>query len=250
MQLQHYNFSKDNHKSYCLGALFYPDRYWLHKVYSVSTSLGMALHTAVSSPVINPKSWSVWEAPMISASHPNGCMEYTSRSLENIRPLTVTWISPSLGINHPLHYAYLRCMKTERDSKRENLYYFSSPLRKHFALWKILSLHFVDGTNEIIPGCMSHRQLPRSLWYRDRHVSETWKLSRSLVKKTPQAMFLWALLYPAAAQYTDSTWTSPVWVGHYTQQDFQVETSLSPSHPHIPLLNISWYYNKDLLNSL
>ena len=121
----------------------------------------------------------------------------------------------------------------ERQQERKLLVFLSSPLRKHFAFWKILSLHFVDGTNEIIPGCVSHRQLPRSLWYKYRHANETWKPSRSLVKMTPQAMFLWALLYPAAAQYTDSTWTAPVWAGHWTQQGFQVEDcplTLTPTH--------------------
>ena len=110
---------------------------------------------------------------------------------------------------------------------------FLSSLRKHFAFWKILSLHFVDGANEIIPGCISHRQLPRSLCYKDRHFSETWKPSRPLVEETAQAMFLWALLYPAAAQYTDSMWTAPVWAGHCTQQDLQVEDfplTLTPTH--------------------
>lgn len=57
--------------------------------------------------------------------------------------------------------------------------------------------------------------------------------STSLVQKTPQMIFLWALLYPAAVQYTDSTLTAPVWAGHCTQQDFQVEDcplTLTPTH--------------------
>ena len=101
MQLQHYNFSKDNHKLCCSGALFYLYRYWLNEVYFISTCIGMALHTAGYSPVINLRSWSVLEAPMISASHPNGCMEDISRSLENIpekamapHSSTVAWKIP------------------------------------------------------------------------------------------------------------------------------------------------------------
>ena len=49
-----------------------------------------------------------------SASHGNVCMQDISRPQENIYPLIVWCISPSLDIHHLLHYAYLRCTKTER----------------------------------------------------------------------------------------------------------------------------------------
>ena len=55
----------------------------------------------------------------------------------------------------------------------------------------------------------------------------------SLVQKPPQMVFLWDLHYLAAAQYSDSTWTAPVWTGHCTQQGFQVEDcSLTLTHTH------------------
>ena len=82
-------------------------------------------------------------------------------------------------------------------------------------------------------GCLSHILLHGLLWYKGRKLSETCDPSTSLAQKTPQTMFLWALLYPAAAQYTDSTWTAPVWAGHCTQLDFQVEDcplTLTPTH--------------------
>lgn len=47
-----------------------------------------------------------------SASHGNVCMQDISRPQENIYPLIVWCISPSLDIHHLLHYAYLRCTKT------------------------------------------------------------------------------------------------------------------------------------------
>ena len=70
--------------------------------------------------------------------------------------------------------------------------------------------------------------------------------STSLVQKTPQMMFLWALRYPSRAQYTDSTWTALGWVGHCTQHGFQSEDCPLPSHPHMIFIIISWCYNKYL----
>ena len=70
--------------------------------------------------------------------------------------------------------------------------------------------------------------------------------STSLVQKTPQTIFLWALHYPSRAQYTDYTWTAPGWVGHCTQHGFQAEDCPLPSHQHMTFIIISWCYNKDL----
>ena len=70
------------------------------------------------------------------ALHTNDCMQDISRPQENIDPLIVSCISPSLDIHHLFHYAYLRCTKTERQREKPPAF-LSSPHRNHLAFWKI-----------------------------------------------------------------------------------------------------------------
>lgn len=120
----------------------------------------------------------------------------------------------------------------QRDSKREKpLLFLFSPLGNILPFLKNLEFTFVDGTNEIIPGCMSHRQLPRSLWYRDRHTSETWKPSRSLVKKTPPSnVLVWALLYPKSCSTVHRFYVIFTCLGRATHS--RTSRWRLPFHPH------------------
>lgn len=53
----------------------------------------------------------------------------------------------------------------------------------------------------------------------------TWPIS--LVQRSPQAMFLWALLCPGRCAYKESTWTASDWAGHGTQLGLEVEDLIS-----------------------
>ena len=65
-----------------------------------------------------------------------GCSQYRSRTLENMHLPIVTWIPPSIGMQHPRLYAFLICMKPER-GKEKTSSILTSPLRNHLDFWKI-----------------------------------------------------------------------------------------------------------------
>ena len=111
-----------------MWALLYPDRYWLHMVYMISTCLGRALYTVGLS---DQCLWSLSLGCLRSTydlcpSHPDGCTQHISIPLENICPLILTCISPSLDILHPCLYDYWRHTKTESERERMNNYLYSS----------------------------------------------------------------------------------------------------------------------------
>ena len=103
--------------------------------------LGRAFHTAKHSLIQQSKKWVALDATRTSLHHiPKGCVKDISRNQENMQPLIVCCISPSIATHHLLNYAYLRCPKTER--QRRTLLppipvFLSFPLRNHLAVGKI-----------------------------------------------------------------------------------------------------------------
>ena len=136
-----------------LWALLYSDRYRLHMVYVISTSLSRAVPTVVLSLTIQPNTLGCLRTTYdLCPSHPDGCTQDISIPLENIHPRIVTCISPSLDILHPCLYDYWRHTKTESERERMNNYLYSSFFLLEIIFTSVHSVcsHWEETTNEII----------------------------------------------------------------------------------------------------
>lgn len=132
------------------------------------------------------------------------------------------------------------------DRVRVTLQYFSLLLLESSCLWKILCSHCADSTSEIMLRKPQPMLTPPGQY--DIKAGSSVKPnnpSPSLVQSFTTNVVLWALHHPFREQYTNCMWTAPGWAGHSTQQSFGWKIVLSHPHPHISLLIISWFCNKD-----